>query len=181
MSRCRRHPLFTYEIPVCVHVKLPVDMLVRLGKDWVIDGVTDSSGDDVSFRFLAQDNAVAGRPLTLLTGHEVVFDGAYISGTDGCDPGLGNIDPGAYVCQWNAYQARDWETVRTEQDRLAKLMRIATATSGVTGYGAGVGSFKTALALMGIFSSNRMPDPVVALSGEKITMIEKILRENDIL
>lgn len=174
-------PLFAYDIPVCVHVKLPVDMLVRLGKDGVIDGVKDSSGDDVSFRFLVQDNAAAGRPLTLLTGHEVVVDGAYMSGADGCVPGLGNIDPGAYVRQWNAYQAGDWETVRIEQDRLAKLMRIATVTSGVTGYGAGVGSFKTALALMGIFSSNRMPEPVTALSGDNVTAIEKILRENDIL
>ncbi|MDO5728297.1 MAG: dihydrodipicolinate synthase family protein [Actinomycetaceae bacterium] len=174
-------PLFAYDIPVCVHVKLPVDMLIRLGRDGVIDGVKDSSGDDVSFRFLVQDNEAAGRPLTLLTGHEVVVDGAYMSGADGCVPGLGNIDPAAYVRQWNAYQAGDWETVRTEQDRLAKLMRIATVTSGVTGYGAGVGSFKTALALMGIFTSNRMPEPVVALSGDNVTAIEKILRENDIL
>ena len=67
-------PLFAYDIPVCVHTKLPVDMLVRLGKDGVLAGVKDSSGDDVSFRFLIQDNEDAGHPLQLLTGHEVVVD-----------------------------------------------------------------------------------------------------------
>ena len=41
-------PLFAYDIPVCVHVKLPGDLLVRLGKDGVLAGVKDSSNDDVS-------------------------------------------------------------------------------------------------------------------------------------
>ena len=71
-------PLFAYDIPVCVHVKLPVDLIIRLGKDGVLSGVKDSSGDDVSFRFLCQENRDCGHPLTLLTGHEVVVDGAYM-------------------------------------------------------------------------------------------------------
>lgn len=65
----------------------------------------DSSGDDVSFRFLLQDNERAGHPLSLLTGHEVVVDGAYLGGADGSVPGLANVDPAGYVRQWNAYQA----------------------------------------------------------------------------
>ena len=45
-------PLFAYDLPVCVHTKLDPTMLVRLGEDGVIQGVKDSSGDDVSFRWL---------------------------------------------------------------------------------------------------------------------------------
>ena len=75
-------PLFAYDIPVCVHVKLPGDLLVRLGKDGVLTGVKDSSNDDVSFRFLVDDNNRAGHPLTLLTGQEVVVDGAYMAGQE---------------------------------------------------------------------------------------------------
>ena len=45
-------PIFAYDVPVRTHFKLPTDLLVRLGRDGVIAGVKDSSGDDVSFRQL---------------------------------------------------------------------------------------------------------------------------------
>ncbi len=174
-------PIYAYDIPVCVHVKLPVDLLIRLGKDGVIQGVKDSSGDDVSFRFLALRNEAEGHPLSLLTGHEVVVDGAYMSGADGCVPGLGNVDPDGYVRQWNAYQAGDWETVRAEQDRLSDLMTLALAPKGITGYGAGVGGFKTSLQLMGVFDTNQMPEPVERLSGENVEAIRVILERHGLL
>ena len=44
-------PIFAYDIPVCVHNKLDWKMLLQLGKDGVLEGVKDSSGDDISFRF----------------------------------------------------------------------------------------------------------------------------------
>ncbi len=36
------------------------------------------SGDDVSFRYLGSENEKNGHPLTLLTGHEIVVDGALL-------------------------------------------------------------------------------------------------------
>ena len=56
-------PLFAYDLPVCVHTKLDPTMLVSLGKDGVLQGVKDSSGDDVSFRWLVLENEDAGHPL----------------------------------------------------------------------------------------------------------------------
>ena len=168
-------PLFAYDIPVCVHVKLPPALLVTLGKDGVLAGVKDSSGDDVSFRFLTQDNARAGHPLVVLTGHEVVVDGAYLSGADGCVPGLGNVDPVSYVKQWQAYQKGDWEEVRKLQDHLTDLMRIVLVTQGLTGFAAGIGAFKTAMALLCVIDSNRMPEPVETLVGDNVAAIAKQL------
>lgn len=174
-------PIFAYDIPVCVHVKLPVDMLLRLGSEGVIAGVKDSSGDDVGFRYLVMGNREIGSPLSLLTGHEVVVDGAYMSGADGSVPGLGNVDPDGYVRQWKAFQAGYWEGVRKEQDRLADLMRIAMVSTGVTGYGAGVGSFKTALMLMGVFETNQMTTPVSPLEGANVEAIRAVLVRNGLL
>ncbi|MDO4912953.1 MAG: dihydrodipicolinate synthase family protein [Bifidobacteriaceae bacterium] len=170
-------PLFAYDIPVCVHTKLPGDLLVKLGLDGVLAGVKDSSNDDVSFRFLVDDNNKAGHPLTLLTGQEVVVDGAYMAGADGSVPGLANVEASAYVRMWNAYETGDWATVRKEQDWLAALMRIVTVTSGVQGFGAGVGAFKTAMTLLGTFDTNQMPDPVQPLGLENITAVAKVLKE----
>ncbi|WJY68228.1 dihydrodipicolinate synthase family protein [Corynebacterium auris] len=170
-----RLPVYAYDIPVCVHAKLGTDMLIRLGKEGVLAGVKDSSGDDVGFRFLAQKNEAAGHPLRLFTGHEVVVDGAYLSGADGSVPGLANVDPDAYVRQWDAFQAGDWEAVRREQNRLADLMLIASQASSVTGFGAGVGSFKVALKLLGVFTSDKMPDPVPQLTDEEVALIRAVL------
>ena len=174
-------PLYAYDIPVCVNVKLPVDMLMRLAADGVIAGVKDSSGDDVAFRWLCQANKDAGHPLRIFTGHEVVVDGAYLSGADGSVPGLGNVDPGAYVRQWNAYQNGDWETVRTEQDRIARLMHIVTVTSGVSGFGAGIGGFKTALQVLNVIKTNQMPLPVARMEGANVEAVRKVLQDTNLI
>ena len=174
-------PLFAYDLPVCVHTKLDPTMLVRLGKEGVLQGVKDSSGDDVLFRWLCIENEEAGHPLQVFTGHEVVVDGAYMSGADGSVPGLANIDPHSYVEQWKAFQAGDWERVRTIQDHLAKLMGVTRNVHATVGFGAGVGAFKTALWQMGVFNTNQMREPVQPLVGEDVEAIVAVLKENGIM
>jgi len=174
-------PIFAYDIPVCVHTKLGWKMLAQLGKEGVLAGVKDSSGDDVSFRYLCQVNAKMGHPMSVLTGHEVVVDGAYLSGADGSVPGLANVEPYGYVRMWKAAQAGDWATARAEQDRLNEISHIFDVTSGLQGYAGGVGAFKTALWLMGIFDSNQMPRPVKAMEGANVEAIREVLAKNDLL
>lgn len=174
-------PLFAYDIPVCVHTKLSWKMLARLGAEGVLAGVKDSSGDDVSFRYLVQENEKNGHPLTLLTGHEIVVDGALLSGADGSVPGLANVAPEGYVRMWKAAQEGNWAEVKREQDRLNEISHIFDVTSGVQGYGAGVGAFKCALNLMGIFDSDQMPRPVKPLDGQNREAIKQVLVDNGLL
>lgn len=174
-------PVWAYDIPVCVHLKLAPEQLLELAADGAITGVKDSSGDDVSFRRLAAKNRAAGSPLTLLTGHEVVVDGAYLSGADGSVPGLGNVDPAGYVRMDRAARAGDWETVRTEQDRLAALMEIVFQPVGKVGPAAGVGAFKTALRELGVFSTNTMSLPMSPIEGDAVGRIRTILSEAGLL
>jgi len=174
-------PLFAYDIPVCVHTKIPWKLAAKLGADGVLAGVKDSSGDDVGFRYLIQENNKLGHPMSLLTGHEIVVDGAYLGGADGAVPGLANVEPYGYVRMWKAAQAGDWATVKAEQDRLNEISHIFDVTTGMQGYGGGVGSFKTALWLLGIFSSNQMPRPVKAMEAANVEAIRKVLIENDLI
>ena len=168
-------PVFAYDLPVCVHTKLDADLLVRLGRECVLAGVKDSSGDDVGFRRLVMKNEAAGSPLTLLTGHEVVVDGSYLAGGHGSVPGLGNVDPGGFVRMDRAARAGDFARVRAEQQRLAALFEIAFAPVGKVGPAAGVGAFKTALYLMGIFDTNTMSAPMTALEGEDVERVRAVL------
>ncbi|MDB6136924.1 MAG: dihydrodipicolinate synthase family protein, partial [Verrucomicrobiales bacterium] len=122
-------PIFAYDVPVRTHFKLPTDLLVRLGRDGVIAGVKDSSGDDVSFRQLL----LAARDIPnfdIFTGHEVVVDGALLGGAQGVVPGLGNVDPRAYRNLFDAALAGDWAKAAAEQDRIADLFEIVYTPNG---------------------------------------------------
>lgn len=169
-------PVYAYDIPVCVHTKLDPAMLVELGQAGVIAGVKDSSGDDIAFRRLALMNRDAGEPLVLLTGHEFVVDGAYLAGAHGCVPGLANVDPAGYVALRRAAAAGDWHTAQQIQDRLARLMEICLAPRRTSGWGAGVGAFKTALMLLGVIDSNQVPEPFEALGEADVEAVRDILR-----
>ncbi len=170
-------PVFAYDIPVCVHTKLDADMLVALGRSGAIAGVKDSSNDDIGFRRLALKNADAGEPLVLFTGHEFVVDGAYLSGAHGAVSGLANVDPEGYVRLHRAHLAGDVATVRAEQDRLARLMEICLAPRETTGWGSGVGAFKTALMLLGVIASNQLPQPFEGLGAADVDAVKAILAE----
>lgn len=174
-------PIFAYDVPVRTHFKLPTDLLVRLGRDGVIAGVKDSSGDDVGFRQLL----LAARDIPnfdIFTGHEVVVDGALLGGAQGVVPGLGNVDPRGYRNLMDAAAAGDWAKAAAEQDRIADLFEIVYAPNGrVSGGAAGLGAFKTALQLMGIIESNTMSSPMPALNEDETTAIKVILERNGLV
>ena len=174
-------PLFAYDIPVRVHSKLSSEMLVRLGREGVLAGVKDSSGDDVGFRRLVAQNKAAGSPLALFTGHEVVVDGMLLLGADGVVPGLANVDAAGYVRLWNAAQAGEWVTARAEQDRLAALFEIVFLAANRSGDAKGIGAFKAAMKLQGIIPTAEMAFPVVALGDDIVSQIEPIVREAGLL
>ncbi|WP_265522264.1 dihydrodipicolinate synthase family protein [Oerskovia flava] len=170
-------PLLAYDIPVRVRTKLPLEMLVRLGREGVLAGVKDSSGDDVGFRRLVAANAAAGSPLALFTGHEVVVDGMLLLGADGVVPGLGNVDAAGYVRLWDLADAGKWDEARREQDRLAALFEIVFQAGGRSGDAAGVGAFKVAVHAQGLVDTATMAHPVAPLDAPVVGRIETIVRE----
>lgn len=174
-------PIFAYDVPVRTHFKLPTEMLVRLGREGVIAGVKDSSGDDVAFRQLL----LAARDIPnfdIFTGHEVVVDGALLGGAQGVVPGLGNVDPRGYRNLVDAAVAGDWAKAAAEQDRLADLFEIVYTPNGrVSGGAAGLGAFKTALQIMGVIESNTMSTPMLSLNEDETTAIKAILERNGLL
>ncbi|MCO4255177.1 dihydrodipicolinate synthase family protein [Pseudarthrobacter sp. HLT3-5] len=175
-------PVFAYDVPVRTHFKLPTDLLVELGREGVIAGVKDSSGDDVSFRQLL----LAAKDIPnfdIFTGHEVVVDGALLGGAQGVVPGLGNVDPAGYRRLFDAAQAGDWAQAAAEQDRLADVFEIVyTPKAGrMSGNAAGLGAFKTALQLMGIIKTNVMSAPMLSLDEDETAAIKVILERNGLV
>lgn len=175
-------PIFAYDIPVCVHTKLPWKLLAKLGAEGVLAGVKDSSGDDISFRYLVQENEKNGHPMSILTGHEVVVDGRLprwqptvpfrVSPT---------LSPRATYVSGRLLRLVTGLPSRPSRTASMKVSHIWDVTSGVQGYAGGVGAFKTAMNLMGIFDSPTMPRPVKAMTGENVEAIKKVLQDNGLL
>lgn len=175
-------PLFVYDVPVRTHFKMPTDLLLELGREGVIAGVKDSSGDDVSFRQLL----IGAKDIPnfdIFTGHEVVVDGALLGGAQGVVPGLGNVDPKAYRRLYDLSVAGDWAGAAAEQDRIADVFNIVyTPKAGrVSGNAAGLGAFKTALMLMGVIKSNVMSAPMLALDEDETAAIKVILERTGLI
>lgn len=174
-------PLWAYDVPVRVHSKLGIDLLVQLGVEGVIHGVKDSSGDDVSFRRLLAANEAAGRPLQLLTGHEVVVDAMALAGADGVVPGLANVEAAGYVRLWEAARRGDWNAARDEQERINRVFDIVFQPRGLSGDATGVGAFKAAMQARGIIDHATMADTVQSLDDAAVTRIREILSEQGLL
>ncbi|MEO6124431.1 MAG: dihydrodipicolinate synthase family protein [Ilumatobacteraceae bacterium] len=170
-------PVLAYDIPIRVHRKLDTELLMSLAGDGVIAGVKDSSGDDDGFRELLAANTEAGHPLALLTGHEVKCDEMFLAGADGAVPGLANVDPAGYVRLWQAAQRGDWEAVRSEQQRLARLFEIVFVPQNRSADTSGIGAFKAALACLGVLEFGSMPAPLSDLDENEISQISAILRD----
>lgn len=174
-------PLWAYDVPVRVHTKLGLDVLVKLGTEGVIEGVKDSSGDDVGFRRLIAANAAAGHPLQLLTGHEVVVDAMALAGADGVVPGLANVDAAGYVRLWEAVTRDDWEAARREQERLNRVFDIVFQPQGLSGDATGVGAFKAAMKARGLIENATMATGVQSLDADAVARIERILDTLELL
>ena len=175
-------PLFAYDIPVSVQVKLSADVVLPLAGDVVLDGIKDSSGDDVGFReIIMQTEQVGG--FSVLTGHEVMVDAMMLAGAHGAVPGLANVDPHGYVRLLRLCAAEDWAAAKTEQDRLARLFGIVRAASPATASGstAGLGAFKTALVQRGVISSNTMAMPMRSLDEAEAQQVRQRLVEAELL
>jgi len=174
-------PLWAYDVPVRVHKKLPGGLLVELGREGVIHGVKDSSGDDVGFRRLVAANVAAGRPLQLLTGHEVVVDAMALVGADGVVPGLANVEAEGYVRLWQAAANGDWAAARAEQERINRLFEIVFQPSGLSGDATGVGAFKAAMHARGLIDTATMATTVESVDAEAVARIRDILAGLDLL
>lgn len=170
-------PLFAYDIPVRVKTKLSPRLLVDLGREGVLVGVKDSSGDDVSFRRLIAMNNAAGKPLSLFTGHEVVVDAMALMGADGAVPGLANVDAGAYARLWKAATSGDMKTAIAEQEYLNRLFEIVFQATGRSGDAAGVGAFKVAMEAVGLLSSAMMSLPVKPFDAATVAKIHAIVKD----
>jgi 4-hydroxy-tetrahydrodipicolinate synthase len=173
-------PIFAYDIPVAVHSKLDREMVLRLAGDGVIAGLKDSSGDDAGFRYVLLAKRERGLDsFAVFTGSELVVDSMLAMGADGVVPGLGNIDPAAYVAIYDHARAGNAQAARAVQERLLRLFTITdVAPPSRMGRGsAALGAFKAAMKMRGFIDNAVMAPPQLPLNAEELLVIKEKLAE----
>ncbi|OLV19843.1 dihydrodipicolinate synthase family protein [Deinococcus marmoris] len=174
-------PIMAYDIPVCVQVKLERPTLRQMRQEGLIVGLKDSSGDDTNFRLLARECADDPQ-FRMFTGSELMVDTAFMVGAHGCVPGLGNVDPAAYVALYDAAQCEDWSGARQIQERLIRLFAVALQGTPRTSAGAsGVGGFKAAMRLLGLITHHHMNRPNLPLNDQEMGRVRVILEAEELL
>lgn len=176
-------PLFAYNIPVSTHTTLDIEMLLELASEGVLQGVKDSGGSDAYTRALVEGRTERGLSnFSILTGSETTVDMAYLAGADGVVPGLGNVDPVAYVEMADTLRAGDYSKAVAQQQRINRLFEITSVgdQSRIGGSSAGLGSFKAALEHIGVFPNHVMAPPHEPLNDAEIRRIKDIVDKADI-
>ncbi len=167
-------PVYGYDIPSRVRLKLDGELILELAADGVLAGIKDSSGAELSLRTLVnqrRDRGLTG--FSIMTGSEVTVDVAMQLGVDGTVPGLGNVDPAGYVKILSLIAAGDLAGARAEQDRLIKLFDIVTVADRgrMSAASAALGAFKAAVWLLGVIDCPRLAEPAIGLNDDEIAGI----------
>ncbi|MEV7469432.1 dihydrodipicolinate synthase family protein [Streptomyces kronopolitis] len=177
-------PLLAYDIPAAVHSKLAPELVRELAEDGTLAGLKDSSGDEGSLRRLL--TALGGRTgrhrgpapgFAVLTGSELTADAALLAGADGVVPGLGNVDPAAYVRLYDAARAGHWDRAAAEQERLVTLFAMVDAgpESEMGRSSAALGAFKAALHLLGVTAHGATAFPQRPLGERAVAEVARRL------
>lgn len=172
-------PVFAYDIPVSTGTKLSAELLTALGRDGVIAGVKDSSGDDAGTRSLVMAARELSGDFSVLTGSELTVDSAFGFGVDGNVPGLGNVDPAGYVRLHRAAADGRWDEARAEQERLVRLFSLTDAadTRVMGRASSALGAFKAALHLLGVIDDPVTAPPYLPLGDAETRFVrDKLVR-----
>jgi 4-hydroxy-tetrahydrodipicolinate synthase len=175
-------PLVAYDIPVAVHSKLDLAVILGLAAEGVIDALKDSSNDLHGFRAFVTGTRSFPH-FSVFTGSELVVDCALFLGAEGAVPGLANVDPDGFVSLYDAARSGDWEKARQIQDRLVRVFEVTNRADPVKKgpSSSGLGGFKTALMLRGIIADNAMGLPQIRLDEQEVAAVRAVLVREGLL
>ncbi|MEV4439927.1 dihydrodipicolinate synthase family protein [Streptomyces sp. NPDC049577] len=178
-------PVIAYDIPSHVHTKLTAAVLLPLAEDGTLAGLKDSSGDLGALRRLLVElrRRRLGDRFAVLTGSELTVDAALLAGAHGVVPGLGNVDPAAYVRLYEHGRAGRWAEAAAEQDRLAELFRLVETgdPAEMSGGSSALGGFKAALRLLGVIDCAATAAPQRPLPESSVATVRRLLTESGLL
>lgn len=168
-------PLFVYNIPATVKVKVEVETIVTLAAEGTVVGIKDSQNDLDFARTLSMAAGHRGAPLRLFLGTRSLIDAALLVGAHGCIPGIANVVPRACVEAYDAASRGDFNVAFAAQERVVAALSLTRVIQG-SPQAAGLGGLKAALKAMGIIEYASMADPLRSPTAEEEGRIAELAR-----
>ena len=168
-------PLFVYNIPSTVKVKVEVESIVTLAAEGTVVGIKDSQNDLDFARTLSMAANERGVPLRLFLGTRSLIDAALLVGAHGCIPGIANVVPRACLDAYEAAARGDFPVALRAQQRVVDALAITRVVRG-SAQAAGMGGMKAALKAMGVIASSGVALPLASPTEEDEARITGIAR-----
>ncbi len=113
-------PIILYNNPGRCAVNASIETIVELYEKKIIVAIKDSDPNITRATFIKKK----APGLTLLSGDDATYAGYLASGGDGCISVTANIEPRLLKNMLNAWQARDTETFKRINEKLAPLTDV---------------------------------------------------------
>jgi 4-hydroxy-tetrahydrodipicolinate synthase len=171
-------PLFIYNIPQTVKVRMTLDATLQLAREGTASGIKDSQNDLQWFRTLAAAIHTEGREseFRLFLGTRTLIDVGVLAGAHGAIPANSNVVPRACVLAYESAVAGDWAAARSAQALATRYDNLAEIARGGSANAATLSSLKHVLRSWGIIDDPTVARPSRSLSPDEVAELHRRLQ-----
>ena len=169
-------PLFVYNIPQTVKVKVDPETVLTLAQEGTVVGIKDSQNDLDYDRTLLVSAAQRGVHLRVLLGTRALVDAATLIGAHGAIMGISNVAARACVEAYTAGSKGDWPAAREAQERVMGMSALGRAVKGA-GTAVSLGAQKAALKAMGVIAHSTLSAPLKSPTEEEEVKVAELVDE----
>ena len=171
-------PLFIYNIPQTVKVRMTLEATLQLAREGTASGIKDSQNDLQWFRSLAATIHQEGREsqFRLFLGTRTLIDIGVVAGAHGAIPANSNVVPRACVMAYEAAVAGDWAGARAAQALATRYDDLAEVAHGGSPNAATLSSLKHVLRAWGIIDDPTVAQPSRSLTPEEVAELDRRLQ-----
>lgn len=175
-------PLYIYNIPQTVRVKVELPTALALAEEGSVAGIKDSQNDLEYFRQLCLFTRQREIPFIAFCGTRYLIDAAVLVGGDGAIPSLANAFPDLCARAYESAAAGDFDTARAIESRIIGLESIAGAVRDGSRNAAILGFIKTVLHRRGIIASPALTSPLrTQLDNEQEAAWSRVAEQLEVL
>lgn len=158
-------PLFLYNIPQTVRVKLDLATACALAREGTVAGIKDSQNDLEWFRQLVLLARRESLPFAAFAGTRHLIDAAVLAGADGAIPSVANAFPALCTAVYDAATAGEYarasrlQTAIVDVESASGTLRHGSRNAQVLGVVKGVLAARGIIDHRGLTAPLRTPDP----------------------
>ncbi len=172
-------PLFIYNIPPTVKVKMTIATTMELAREGTASGIKDSQNDLQWFRNLVIAVGEAGLEdrFRMFLGTRALIDAAVAIGAHGAIPSVSNIAPAACVAAYELARRGDFAAARKAQEQVLRYEALGDVARGGCGEASRFSSMKHVLQRWGVIEGCTITRPLRPLAESEVAEMGKQLNQ----